>query len=79
MMGTNDFKTVKDKKLDKHTTLKISKNLMNGRIFVEFKGPNMTVQRNFQDTFYGRKESEEFSKSITCIEDLRKHLGLDKK
>ncbi len=67
-MPTNaDFKTVKEKKLDKETNLKISKNNMNGRIFVEFtsKNPNIVLQKNFQDTLDGRKQAEEFSKSIT--------------
>ena len=72
-MSTNaDFKTIKEKKLDKETTLKISKNNMSGRIFVEFnsKNPNIVLQKNFQDTIDGRKQAEDFSKSISTKNQL---------
>lgn len=77
MMSTNsDFKTVKEKKLDKETTLKVSKNNMSGRIFVEFnsKNPNIVVQKNFQDTIEGRKQADEFSKSINSKTQLLNYL-----
>lgn len=78
MMPTNsDFKTVKEKKLDKETTLKILKNNMSGRIFVEFnsKSPNITVQKNFQDTIDGRKQADQFSKSITTKAQLIAYIS----
>ena len=76
----SDFKTLKEKKIDKNTTLKVSQNLMSGRIFVEFvsQNPNIVLQKNFQDSYYGRQESEKFSKSIRSTEQLREYFGLKK-
>ena len=80
MSTQSDFKTLKEKKVDKNTTLKVSQNLMTGRIFVEFasQNPNIVLQKNFQDNFYGRQESEKFSKSIRSTEQLRDYFGLKK-
>jgi hypothetical protein len=80
-MGVNsDFKLIKEKKVDKGTTLKISKNLMNGRIFVEFASdnPRIVLQKNFQDTVDGRGKSEEFAKSIKSTDQLREYFGIKK-
>jgi len=78
-MGS-DFKTIKEKKIDKQTTLKVTKNLMSGRIFVEFvsKENNILLQKNFQDSFDGKKKSEEFAKSINSTEELKEYFGLKK-
>lgn len=75
-----DFKLIKEKKLDKETTLKISKNLMSGRIFVEFssENPKLTLQKNFQDSFDGRTKSESFAKSIKNTEQLKEYFGIKK-
>lgn len=81
-MGVNsDFKLIKEKKVDKGTTLKISKNLMNGRIFVEFASdnPRIVLQKNFQDTVDGRGKSEEFAKSIKSTDQLREYFGIKDK
>lgn len=81
-MATNsDFKTIKEKKIDKETTLKITKNLMSGRIFVEFASinPKLVLQKNFQDTREGKLKSEEFAKSIKSADQLREYFGLKKK
>ena len=61
-----DFKLLKEKKIDKETRLKVTKNLMSGRIFVEFSSvnPNIVLQKNFPDSLDGKKNSEEFAKSI---------------
>ncbi len=79
-MGT-DFKTLKEKKIDKETTLKITKNIMSGRIFVKFvsDNPRIVLEKNFQDSLYGKKESEKFAKSITSTEQLRAYFGIKKK
>lgn len=78
-MSTNsDFKIIKEKKIDKETTLKVSKNLMSGRIFVQFVSvePKITLQKNFQDNREGKLKSEEFAKSITSTEELLQYFGL---
>ena len=78
-MGINtDFKLIKEKKIDKDTTLKMSKNIMSGRIFVEFTsvGPKLTLQKNFQDTYDGKMKAEEFSKSIKTTKELREYFGI---
>jgi hypothetical protein len=79
-MATNgaDFKIIKEKKIDKNATLKISKNLMSGRIFVEFASidPKIVLQKNFQDSREGKLKSEEFAKSIRNTDQLREYFGL---
>lgn len=81
MVTGTDFKIVKEKKLDKETTLKISKNIMNGRIFVEFSSvsPNIVLQKNFQDSYDGKAQSEEFAKSIRNTQELREYFGIKTK
>lgn len=76
-MGT-DFKVIREKQLDKEVNLKISQNLMNGRIFVEFtcNNPKLTLQKNFQDDFYGKQKSEAFSKSIKNVSQLKQYFGI---
>ena len=77
MSANPDFKLIKEKKLDSETTLKITKNLMSGRIFVEFSSSgNFFLQKNFPDTMEGKKKSEEFSKSIKNTEQLMKYFGV---
>jgi hypothetical protein len=80
MPVNSDFKLIKEKKIDKGTTLKMSKNLMSGRIFVEFVSinPNLTLQKNFQDTLDGKIKSEEFSRSIKSTEQLLEYFGFKK-
>lgn len=80
-MGVNsDFVLIKEKKIDKGTTLKVSQNLMSGRIFVEFisNNPRIVLQKNFQDTLDGKRESEQFAKSIRSTDQLREYFGLKK-
>lgn len=73
-----DFKLIKSKELDKDALLRISKNLMSGRIFVEFscKNPNLMIQKNFEDSLYGKKQADTFSKSIKNADQIRKYFGL---
>lgn len=81
-MSTNtDFTLIKEKKIDKETTLKITQNIMSGRIFVEFtsNNPRIVLQKNFQDSLYGKLKSEEFVKSIKSTDQLREYFGLKKK
>ena len=75
-----DFKITKEKKLDKETTLIIKRNIMSGRIFVEFVSvnPRIVLQKNFQDTYDGKNLSEEFAKSIKNTEQLREYFGINK-
>lgn len=80
-MPTNtDFKLIKEKKLDKNTNLKVTRNIMSSRIFVEFScvEPKVTLQKNFEDSYDGKKRSEEFSKSIKNTEQLLEYFGLKK-
>ena len=81
MPTSPDFKVLKEKKIDEDTTLKVTKNLMSGRIFVEFISvdPRIVLQKNFQDSRLGKRESEEFSKSITSTDQLREYFGLEKR
>lgn len=74
-------KVLKNKKLDKELTLKMTQNLMSGRIFVEFSSESakLVLQKSFQDTYEGNKAAQEFSKTIKSLKDLRKYFGLDKK
>lgn len=81
-MSTNtDFKLIREKKVDKDTTLKVTKNIMSGRIFVEFTAdnPRIVLQKNFQDSLYGKIKSEEFARSIKSIDQLREYFGLKKR
>ena len=73
-----DFKLIKSKEIDKDAFLKISKNLMSRRIFVEFscKNPNLMIQKNFEDSLSGKKQADTFSKSIKNAEQIRKHFGI---
>jgi hypothetical protein len=78
-MPTNtDFKLIKEKQLDGETTLKVTKNIMSGRIFVEFSStsPKITLQKNFQDSLDGKKKSEEFAKSIKNKNQLLEYFGI---
>ena len=81
-MGTGtDFEIIKEKRIDKETTLMVTKNIMSGRIFVEFTSdnPRIVLQKNFQDSLYGRKESEKFVKSIKSTDQLREYFGIKKR
>lgn len=80
MPVTSDFKLIKEKKLDKETTLLIKQNLMSGRIFVEFAmgTPKLFLQKHFQDSFEGRNDSKAFSESIKNGKDLKKYFGFYK-
>ena len=75
-----DFKLIKQKDLDQGTTLTITKNLMSGRIFVEFASvsPKLLLQKNFQDSLDGKTKSEEFAKSIKTTEQLLEYFGIKK-
>ena len=81
MADNTDFKVIKKKEIDKGTTLKVTKNIMSGRIFVEFASldPKITLQKNFQDTMDGKLQSEKFAKSITSTDQLMKYFGIKKK
>jgi ppGpp synthetase/RelA/SpoT-type nucleotidyltranferase len=74
-------KVIKKKKLDKESTLRITKNEMGGRIFVEFSSNDnkLFLQKSFQDTFDGNQEAQEFSKTIKSIKDLKSYFGMSKK
>ena len=80
-MGVNpDFEIIKEKKLDKETIVKISRNLTSGRIFVEFvsNNPRIVLQKNFQNNMDGKKKSESFLKSIKNTDQLREYFGIKK-
>lgn len=81
MADNTDFKLLKKQEIDKGTTLKITQNLMTGRIFVEFAldSPRLLLQKNFQDTVYGKIDAEVFSKSITSTEQIKEYFGLNRR
>ena len=67
-----ETKVIREKKLDKKCTLRVLKNEAAERIFVEFssKDGKLTLQRSYQDTYYGREEAKVFEGSIKSIDDL---------
>ena len=77
-MSHTDFKLVKKKDLDDNTTLKITKNLMNGRLFVEFVSlsPKIVLQKNFENSMFGKIECDKFANSIKNIDDLKSYFGI---
>lgn len=81
MPVNSDFKLLREKQIDDDTTLKVSKNLMSGRVFVEFvsNNPRIVLQKNFQDTMSGKLDSEKFAKSIRSTKDLRAYFGIVEK
>lgn len=80
-MANFENKILKNKKLDKDLTLKVTQNGMSGRIFVEFisETSRMVLQKSFQNTYEGKKEAESFQKSIKSIGDLRSYFGIKEK
>lgn len=78
MTENSEFKTIKQKTINKEVTLKITQNVMTGRIFVEFKSelPKLTLQKSFQNTMDGKNKSEKFAKSITKLEQLKEYFGI---
>jgi len=81
MADNTDFKMLRKRDLDRGTTLKVTQNLMSGRIFVEFatEDRKLVLQKNFQDSLDGKSESEKFAKSIKSTDQLREYFGLEKK
>ena len=75
-MASLDLKVLRKKKLDKELNLKVYKNEASERIFVEFssKDGRLILQKNFQDTYLGRKQVEEFESKIKNIDDLKTYL-----
>lgn len=78
MTINGDFKIIKEKKIDNSILLRISKNIMSGRIFVEFKleNPKLLLQKNFQNSAEGKQKSEEFAKSIKSVNQLMNYFGI---
>lgn len=76
----SDFKLLKEKKLGKDASLTVSKSIMSGRIFVEYKStnPKLILQKNFQDTVHGRKEADSFAKFIRSENQLKEYFGIKK-
>jgi len=76
-MTGSDFRIIKEKQLD-DVVLKITQNLMSGRIFVEFNSsnPKLTLQKSFQDNLDGKTKSEVFSKSIKNVSQLKQYFGI---
>lgn len=72
-------KVLKNKKLE-GLTLKMTQNEMSGRIFVEFAGKyekkNLSLQKNYPNSYEGKKEADQFSKKFKSIDDLAKYFRL---
>ena len=75
-----DFKLLKEKELDTNTYLRVTKNIMSERIFVEFIcfEPKLTLQKSFQNDYIGKKQSEEFSKKIRNSKQMADYFGIKK-
>lgn len=78
MSNNTDFELLKEKKLSGGAILKITKNIMSGRIFVEFTSndPRIVLQKNFPDSLDGKKKSQKFSKSIKSMDQLKEYFGI---
>lgn len=61
--------------------LKITKNEMSDRLFVEFSNENgsLVLQKNFQNTVVGRQALDKFQTTIKSLKDLKKYFGLNKR
>jgi len=79
-MSTLEHKVLKKKNLGKELTLKITKSEAAERIYVQFasKDGKLLLERNFQDTFYGRQDVAKFESSIKSIEDLKSYFNRGK-
>jgi hypothetical protein len=79
-MPNFENKILKQKKLGADAKLKISQNEMSGRIFVEFSSEDgkLVLQKSFQNTYEGTKESQSFARKIKSLDDLKKYFGLIK-
>lgn len=77
----DDFELIEETYLDDNTVLKISKNIMSGRVFVEFSStkPRVVLQKNFQDTILGNRDANDFSNSITNTSELLQYFGIKNK
>lgn len=75
-----EYKIKKQKKLEKELNLKIYEDPYNSRLFVEFSSDDrkFILQRSFQNTIFGQKECDEFSKSLKNLKDLKTRLGYTK-
>lgn len=75
-MSNLENRVVKKKKLDKDLTLRVLKNEVSERIFVEFATENnrLFLQKSFQDNFQGRQEAEQFQNTIQSVEDLKNYF-----
>lgn len=72
-----EYKVKKQKKLNQELNMKIYDDPYNSRIFVEFSSDDrkLVLQRSFQNTYFGQQESEEFSKSLKNLQELKERLG----
>lgn len=77
-MSRLDTKVLKKKKLDNETHLRVYKNEALQRISVEFSSDTfkMILQKSYQDTYEGRRDADEFSKTIKSTEDLKRYFGI---
>lgn len=78
-MSSIDTKVIKKVELDQETFLRFLRNEALSRISVEFSSTSskLVLQKSFQDTYEGRREAEQFSKTITCTNDLKRYFGVN--
>lgn len=78
-MSSIEYRVLNNKKVDKETNLKVSKNDALNRIAVEFSSDvtKIVLQKSFQDTYEGRLAAEEFQKTIKSTNDLKKYFGIN--
>ncbi len=81
MTINGDFKLIKEKKINKSIRLIVSKNIMSGRIFVEFTldSPKLVLQKNYQNDTDGKRLSEEFARSIKSVDQFKNYFGIKNK
>lgn len=75
-MSGLENKVIRKKKLDKELTMRVLRNELSERIFVEFtsKDGKLVLQKSFQDNHYGQKEAKIFEESLKSIDDLKAYF-----
>ena len=67
---------VKELEVDEGLNLRVTRSSYSERVYVEFKSTDgkLTLQKTFQDNFFGRKDAEKFEKSMKTLSDLKAYL-----
>lgn len=69
---------IKELQIEEQLVLTVSRNVHSERVYVQFKSADgkITLQKTFQDNFFGRKDAEKFEKSINSLAELKTYLRM---